>query len=102
MELNVYPGNLPGSFRGFSRILKIFRILKFSKSNFRKTLDFSEVLSYNIIIEHLGGEFVSVRDMRSALRAVYSGASWQEKVDRMPDNQVIAVYYSFQHRGKIK
>lgn len=45
---------------------------------------------------------MSIPDMRSALRAVYPGPSWQTKVDRMPDNQVIAVYYSFQHRGKIK
>lgn len=44
--------------------------------------------------------YCSVEDMRYAISKVYPGKSWQYKVSRMPDYQVIAIYYSFLRSGK--
>lgn len=45
---------------------------------------------------------MSVQNMREAIARAYSRSySWQEKVKRMPEDQVIAVYYSFVRRHKI-
>ena len=41
-----------------------------------------------------------VREMREAISKVYNGAMWRNKVARMSDNQVIAVYHNFQSKGK--
>lgn len=35
---------------------------------------------------------MSVQQMRDALKKVYPGPRWSAKVDKMSDNQVIAVY----------
>lgn len=38
--------------------------------------------------------------MRAAIYDVYPGRKWQKKVEKMHDDQVIAVYYKFLHSGK--
>ena len=43
---------------------------------------------------------MTVSQMRNRLGDVYTAKTWQNRVKRMPDNQVIAVYYSFLERGK--
>ena len=45
---------------------------------------------------------MSVGIMRSEIEKVYPGPKWREKVKRMSDNQVIAVYSRFRQSGKIK
>ena len=39
-------------------------------------------------------------DMRAAITSVYPNATWKYRVDKMGDNQVIAIYYKFQEEGK--
>ena len=41
-----------------------------------------------------------VIDMKEALFHVYNTESWKNKVEDMPDDQVIAIYYNFLKRGK--
>ena len=43
---------------------------------------------------------MTVEYMRDAIAAVYGGKKWLKKVNKMDDNQVIAVYYSFLNSGK--
>lgn len=43
---------------------------------------------------------MSVQQMRAAIYEVYPGRRWKIKVQNMPDDQVIAVYYSFLAKGK--
>lgn len=43
---------------------------------------------------------MSVQQMRAAIYDVYPGRKWKIKVQNMPDDQVIAVYYSFLAKGK--
>ncbi len=38
-------------------------------------------------------------EMREAIRKVYDTRSWQNKVDNMYDDQVIAIYLNFEKRG---
>jgi hypothetical protein len=38
--------------------------------------------------------------MRDAIRGVYHTESWNEKVDNMLDEQVVAVYLKFKKQGK--
>lgn len=38
---------------------------------------------------------MTVAQMRCAIYDIYPGDSWHEKVNNMPDNQVVAVYFSF-------
>lgn len=38
---------------------------------------------------------------RAALRGLY-GKKWAERVDKMTDNQVLAIYRKFKAEGKIK
>ena len=42
---------------------------------------------------------MTVAQMRCAIYDIYPGDSWHEKVNNMPDNQVVAVYYSLLARG---
>ena len=81
----------------------IWFVQKYFEEISRKTLDFSGLLSYNIIDGHSrGGETVNVQNMRVAIARAYPHSdSWQAKVRAMPDDQVIAVYYSFVRRHKI-
>lgn len=39
---------------------------------------------------------------RTALASVYPGKAWSEKVRRMSDSQVTAIYLRFKEQGKIK
>lgn len=45
---------------------------------------------------------MSVNEMRKRIRKVYQSATWQERVDQMPEEQVIAIFYSFLRRGLVK
>lgn len=40
--------------------------------------------------------------MREEIAKVYSSQSWKQRVDRMSENQVIAVYHSFLEQGKFE
>ena len=44
---------------------------------------------------------MSVADMRAAIAKVYPGKSWKNKVARMADQQVMAIYFSFLRRKLI-
>lgn len=39
--------------------------------------------------------------MREKIREVYDTMNWRDKVDKMYDDQVIAVYYSMLRSGKL-
>lgn len=41
----------------------------------------------------------SISTMRAAITAVYPGNKWRMRVDRMSDNQVIAIFHSFSRNG---
>lgn len=41
---------------------------------------------------------MTIEQMRNAIAEVYSGWAWKTAVARMHDDQVIAVYHSFQER----
>lgn len=43
---------------------------------------------------------ISVEQMRERVQEEYQGKAWRDKVTKMPDNQVIRLYYSFNERGK--
>jgi len=40
--------------------------------------------------------------MRQEIAKEYPGDNWKKKVKRMPDKQVIAVYYSFKNKERMK
>lgn len=40
--------------------------------------------------------------MRDWVKSAYPGPGWKEKVDKMSDSQIIALYYSLIKQGKIK
>ena len=40
--------------------------------------------------------------MRDWVKSAYPGAGWKAKVDKMTDEQIVAVYYSLVKQGKIK
>ena len=42
---------------------------------------------------------MSVDQMRAAIAEVYPGGKWKRKVEKMHDDQVIAVYYKFLNNG---
>lgn len=43
-----------------------------------------------------------VEQMRYKVIEVYPGEKWKQKVSKMSDNQVIAVYRNFQYKKKLK
>ena len=43
---------------------------------------------------------MTVDDMRAAILRVYPTVKWKQRVSRMYDVQVIAIYYSFCEKGK--
>lgn len=43
---------------------------------------------------------MSVDQMREAIAKVYDNPTWEYKVRRMADNQVIAIYKNFQRTGR--
>jgi hypothetical protein len=42
---------------------------------------------------------MNVQDMRGHVEALYPSKVWRDKVKRMPDNQIIAIYKSKIERG---
>ena len=40
--------------------------------------------------------------MRKKIKSVYNNSTWSARVDRMADNQVIAIFYSMQEKGQFK
>ena len=40
--------------------------------------------------------------MRVWVKSAYSGLNWKTKVDKMPDDQIIALYHSLVKQNKIK
>lgn len=45
---------------------------------------------------------MSIEQMRYAITKVYQGEKWNQKVSRMCNEQVIAVYHKFFKLGKLK
>lgn len=45
---------------------------------------------------------MNVEAMRAALKDLYRGVGWVKKVNRMPDAQVIAIYFRKYTEGKIR
>lgn len=45
--------------------------------------------------------YIDVYQMRYAIRKAYKSVTWQQKVDKMHDSQVQAIYYSFRRRGLV-
>lgn len=43
-----------------------------------------------------------VSEMRRKVKMVYNNATWSARVDRMADNQVIAIFYSMKEKGQFK
>lgn len=44
----------------------------------------------------------NLNDMREIVRNEYPGQKWKDKVDKMSDSQVIALYYQFINKVEIK
>ena len=44
---------------------------------------------------------MSVEQMRDAIAGVYSGDDWKRRVSRMPEDQVMAIYFRFQAKDYI-
>lgn len=42
---------------------------------------------------------LTTNEMRAAITSAYSSPGWAKKVQAMPENRVIAVYYDFLKRG---
>ena len=45
---------------------------------------------------------MNIRNMRDFVAAGYRGDKWKNKVDRMSDQQITAIYYSMQRRNDLK
>ena len=45
---------------------------------------------------------MSINQMRAAIAEVYTGNKWKRKVEKMHDDQIIAVYYKFLKNGKFE
>lgn len=44
----------------------------------------------------------TVQEERTSLASVYPGRAWSDKVRRMSDSQVTAIYLRLKQQGKIK
>lgn len=44
---------------------------------------------------------MSIEQMRAAIREVYPGKKWYDKVDRMKDDQVLVIYKRFLYQNKL-
>lgn len=42
---------------------------------------------------------MTIDQMRSYIAGVYKGPFWKDKVSKMDEGQVVAIYYSFLERG---
>lgn len=46
---------------------------------------------------------MTVSQMRNAIIKVYTGSkTWKKRVEKMHDEQVIAIYYDFEKKGRFK
>lgn len=45
---------------------------------------------------------MDVQQMRDRCRTAYSGQKWYDRVKKMPDDQIVALYYSLVKQGRIK
>ena len=45
---------------------------------------------------------MTTSNMRGWVKSAYNSDNWKKKVDRMSDEQIIAVYYSLVKQGRIK
>lgn len=45
---------------------------------------------------------MKVNNMRELVADVYKGDGWKKKVDKMSDEQVVAIYYKFLNQGKFE
>lgn len=45
---------------------------------------------------------MTVTNMRSAIADVYPNRKWEKKVEKMHDDQVIALYYKFLNNGSFE
>lgn len=45
---------------------------------------------------------MTIANMRDWVKSAYPGQKWKDKVDKMPDNQIIPLYYSLIKQGRIK
>lgn len=45
---------------------------------------------------------MSINQMRAAIVEVYTSNKWRRKVEKMHDDQIIAVYYKFLRNGKFE
>lgn len=45
---------------------------------------------------------LQISQMREKIREAYSGEGWAKRVRNMPNDQVIALYYKFLKKDKIK
>lgn len=43
---------------------------------------------------------MSIEDMRGWVASAYKTKSWKAKVSKMPDNQILALYFRFAQQGK--
>lgn len=43
---------------------------------------------------------MDVRNMREHILKMYPGERWKDKVARMPDSQVMAIYFSMKKKGQ--
>lgn len=44
--------------------------------------------------------YQSIESMRTDIRKVYDGQAWKNRVSRMSDSQVMAIWYRFESEGK--
>ena len=42
---------------------------------------------------------MSIQEMKNAILSVYKTKSWWQKVNRMYDDQIVAIYFNFNERG---
>lgn len=40
--------------------------------------------------------------MRKWVKAAYPGEGWKKKVEKMPDDQIVALFHQLRKRGKIR
>lgn len=45
---------------------------------------------------------MSINQMRAWVISAYPGPKWKKKVELMPDDQIISIYYRLIKQGKIK
>lgn len=44
---------------------------------------------------------MNIKDQRDWCKRAYPGTAWKDKVDRMPDKQVTALFLNLRRKGKI-